>query len=205
VFFPLFITSAARSGSGRTCWSIQGTIALLCGLLVLPPAGAAQSTIPAEYRSEANALAKIPSFVDWPDSAFALSKAPFRFCVYGSFPFGTTLSELIRTDAAHGRRIEIRWARKVSDLRDCQIVFISRSEQKNYAKLLPLLRSTPTLTIGETEDFAESGGMIEFGYQNGILTFEVNLMLVEEAHIKINSRLLSLAKRILRSTETARG
>ena len=47
--------------------------------------------------------------------------------------------------------------------------------------------------------------MIEFGYQNGILTFEVNLMLVEEAHIKINSRLLSLAKRILRSTETARG
>src|SRR5262249_14181139 len=141
---------------------------------------AGQAAISAEYRSEANALSKIPSFVEWPDSAFASPKDPFRLCVYGNFSFGTALSELTRTEAAHGRRVDIRWAHKDSELHACQVVFISRSEQKNYSKIIASLRGTAILTVGETTDFAESGGMIEFGYENGTLTFEVNLALAEE-------------------------
>src|SRR5262249_28662693 len=150
------LTTASRASLERRAWPA----CLIAGILLtsqtfLPPASA-QATISAEYRSEANALSKIPSFVEWPESAFASPKAPFRMCVYGNFSFGTALSEFTRTDAPQGRRVDVRWAHKESELHDCQIVFISRSEQKNYAKLIASLRGTATLTVGETIDFAES-------------------------------------------------
>jgi hypothetical protein len=179
-------------------------VALLAGGLSLPPLEAAQATISAEYRSAANALARIPSFVEWPAEAFDSPTTPLRLCVYGNFSFGTTLSEITRTQLAHGRQVEVRWARKEIDLRGCQIVFVSRSEQKNYAKILGWLRGTAALTVGETKDFAESGGMVELAYENGVMTFEINLKPTEEAHLRISSQLLSMARRVFRKTELAK-
>jgi hypothetical protein len=207
----VFAFGPSSTNGREPAFGIRGELLRLAFLTILfashllSALASAQATISAEYRSEANALSKIPSFIEWPDSAFASPKAPFRVCVYGNFSFGTALSELTRTDAANGRRFDIRWARKEGDLRDCQVVFISRSERKNYPKLLALLRGTTTLTIGETQDFTESGGMVEFAFENGVLTFEVNLGPVEEAHLRISSRFLSLARRVMRATESAKG
>src|SRR5262249_43474451 len=143
--------------------------------------------------------------IEWPESAFVSPKAPVLVCVYGNYSFGIALSEFTRTQEAHGRRIDVRWARNESDVRECHVVFISRSERKNYSKILGALRGTMILTIGETQDFAESGGMIGFAFQNGALTFEVNLVPVEEAHLKISSGFLALAHRVMRGTESAKG
>ena len=170
---------------------------------VLPYAARAQTTVTPEYRSAANTLAKLPSFVEWPAEALASPNPPFRLCVYGNFSFGTTLSEMTRAQPTHGRQVEVRWARKESDLRGCQVVFVSRSERKNYAKILSWLHGTAALTVGETRDFAESGGMVELLYENGVMTFEVNLTPAEEAHLRISSQLLSMAHRVIRATESA--
>jgi len=179
-------------------------LALIAALL-FPQTAPAQANTSSEYRSQANALAKLPSFVQWPDSAFGAANAPFRVCVYGNFSFGTTLTEMTRTEPARGRRVDVRWVRRENELRDCQIVFVSHSEQKNYAKIFALLHETPALTVGETSDFAESGGMIEFGYENGVLTFEINLAPAEHAHLRISSQLLAMARHVMTVTESAKG
>jgi hypothetical protein len=187
----------------RTGWRFSLLVVLIAPLLC-PILGDAQATISPEYRSEANALAQLPNFTEWPAATFAAPDKPLRICVYGYFSFGTALSEQTRAETTQGRRIDVRWARKENELRDCQIVFISRSEQKNYSRLLGLLHGSAALTVGETKDFAESGGMVEFTYESGALTFEVNLVPVGEAHLRISSNLLSLARRVLRSTESAK-
>jgi YfiR/HmsC-like len=97
---------------------------------------AAQQLTTAEYRSKANFLAAFPSFVDWPESAFASTQAPYLICVRGDFSFGTSLAELARGASSHGRRVEVRWVHKDQELRTCHIVFVSRSESKRHAKLL---------------------------------------------------------------------
>jgi len=164
----------------------------------------AQQSTSAEYRSKANFLAAIPSFVDWPAAAFSSQQSPFVICVRGDYSFGTSLAELARSSSPHGRRVEIRWVHKDLDLRNCQIVFISRSEAKRYAKLLPTLGGTGVLTVGETPDFIAAGGIISFTLENEALQFEVSLLAADNARLKISSRLLVLARRIVQRTDGAK-
>ena len=165
----------------------------------------AQDSTPAEYRSKAGFLAAFPSFVDWPDSAFSSSEAPFLICVRGDFSFGTSLADLARGASPHGRHVEVRWVHKDQDLLSCHIAFISRSESKRYTKVLQILDRTGVLTVGETDNFLGAGGVISFSSERETLQFEVNLMAAETAHLKISSRLLALARRVVNRTEAAKG
>lgn len=174
---------------------------LVCAALPVCP----QESKAAEYRSKANFLATLPSFVDWPESAFTSVQSPFHICVRGDFSFGTSLAELARGASPHGRRVEVRWVRKDEELRNCHIVFISRSESKRCAKLLQLLEGSGVLTVGETESFLSAGGAISFSFEHETLQFEVNLIAADAAHLKISSRLLALARHVLGKTEAAKG
>ena len=172
---------------------------LVC--LTLPLNTSAQNSVSNEFRSKANFLTNFPSFVDWPDSAFTSPQAPLNICVSGDFRFGTVLAEIARNASPHGRRIEIKWIHDDQQLRPCQIIFVSRSEAKRYAKLLLAIDRSSALTIGETPDFLDAGGMIAFDFDREVLQFEVNLAATENAKLKISSRVLSLAKRVLRKPE----
>ena len=90
------------------------------------------------------------------------------------------------------------------ELHNCQIAFISRSEVKRYAKLLQTVEGTGVLTVGETPDFLAAGGIISFAVENETLQFEVNLLAADSARLKISSRLLALARRIVHRTEGAK-
>ena len=116
----------------------------------------------------------------------------------------TFLAQLARSSSAHGRREEVRWVHKDEELRNCQIAFISRSETKRYTKLLQAVEGTGVLTVGETPDFLAAGGIISFTFENEALQFEVNLLAAESARLKISSRLLALARRIVHRTEGAK-
>ena len=99
----------------------------------------------------------------------------------------------------------MRWVHKDQELRDCHIAFVSRSESKRYAKLLQALEGTGVLTVGETEEFLDAGGTITFSFEHETLQFEVNLVAAGSAHLKISSRLLALARRVVNRTEAAKG
>jgi hypothetical protein len=170
----------------------------------VPPLAAQQSTV-AEYRNKANFLATFPSFVDWPESAFPLAQAPFLICVRGDFSFGTALAEFARGASPHGRRVDGKWMHKDQELRDCQIGFVSRSESKRYAKVLQAVDGTGVLTVGETPDFLAAGGIISFAVERELLQFEVNLVAADSARLKISSRLLTLARRLVNRAEGAKG
>lgn len=152
---------------------------------------------PSEYRDKANFLAKFPSFIDWPPEAFASAQSPFAVCVVGDFPFGTSLAALTRGQMVHGRRIEIRWTHKDEELRSCHVLFVNRSEAKRYAHILQAVQGVAVLTVGETPDFLDAGGAVSFSTQGEALQFEVNLVAANGAHLKISSRLLAIARRVL--------
>ncbi len=166
---------------------------------------AAQSSTSPEYRTKAHFLATFPNFIDWPDTAFASSQSSILLCVRGDFAFGTSLAELTRGVSVHGRSVEVRWVRKDEDLRSCHIVFVSHSEAKRYAKLLESLDGTSVLTVGETPDFLAAGGAVAFSVQSDALQFEVDLVHANKAHLRISSRLLALARRVVTRVEAAKG
>src|SRR5437660_10366443 len=114
------------------------------------------------------------------------------------------LAETARAETLHGRRIDVRWVHKDQDLRACHIIFISRSESKRYAALLQAIEGAHALTVGETSDFLDAGGAISFSFQGSELHFEVNLAAATTAHLRISSRLLALALRVINPTAVAK-
>lgn len=172
-------------------------------LLLVPPLRA-QTPVAAEYRAKANYLANFPSFVEWPTEALPSGNAPFLVCVFGEFSFGTSLAEITRGTTVHDRRLEIRWVRKAQELAACQILFVSRSEQKRYNQALDAVRGKVVLTVGETPEFLDAGGILSFSGQQGTIQFDVNLGAANKAHLKISSRLLALARHVVNQMEAAK-
>ena len=173
-------------------------------LLLVPLCLAGQTPAAAEYRAKANYLANFPSFVEWPGEAVASANAPFVVCVFGEFSFGTSLAEMTRGATVHGHHLEIRWVHKVEELSGCQILFVSRSVQKSYNQVLEAVRDKMMLTVGETPEFLDAGGILTFSSQQGAIQFDVNLAAANRAHLRISSQLLALARRVLNRTEDAK-
>lgn len=192
---------SARGPLSRVPLRASAALFLLLISLSLP----AQNSAPLEYRAKANYLANFPSFVEWPPEALPQEKAPFLVCVFGEFPFGTFLAEITRGTMVHNRPVEIRWIRKPQELSACQILFISHSEQKRYSRVLDAVREHVVLTVGETPEFLDAGGILSFSIQQGALQFDVNLEAADKARLKISSRLLALARHVVNRAESAKG
>lgn len=184
----------------RVLMHVWMTFSLLFVSLPVP----AQTPAVAEYRAKANYLANFPSFVEWPAEAWPPGNAPFLVCVFGEFSFGTSLAEITRGTTVRERRLEIRWVRKAQELVACQILFVSHSEQKRYNQVLDAVRGKTVLTVGETPEFLDDGGILSFSGQQGTIQFDVNLAAANKVHLKISSRLLALARHVVNQMEAAK-
>jgi hypothetical protein len=201
------VSSGRRRIKKTTPVGIQPTtlsLSMIFFLLLAPPLASAQMPVPLEYRTKAYFLAQFPRFIDWPDTTFPSAQAPFLICILGESSFGPSLAEFTRGTVAQGRRVEVRWARPEQDLRACQILFISRSRRKQYEKVFEVVRGSSVLTIGETPDFIDAGGAVGLFFELETLHFEVNLRAANDAHLKISSRMLALARRVLNNPEAAK-
>ena len=177
---------------------------LTFSLLTNPILLEAQLATTAENRARANFLAKVPGFIEWPEEALPPGPAPFVICVIGDLSLGIPLSESVRGITFHEKRAEIRGVRLEQEFHSCHILFVSRFERKRYDQVLGSVRGLNVLTIGETPEFLDAGGMVYFVSDQGTLQFEVNLDEANKAHLKISSRLLALARRVVRGAEAAK-
>jgi hypothetical protein len=172
--------------------------------LSFPVVATAQEYVPSESRNKAAFLAVFPSFVDWPDGAFASPDSPLNTCVLGDFRFGTTLAEVSRDATPHGRRIAVKWIRNDQQIRGCHVLFVSSSELARYSKVIAVVQGTSTFTVGETTDFISAGGMLSLSVEHEAIQFEVNLASAREAHFRVSSKLLALAHRVVDQTEATK-
>ncbi len=166
--------------------------------MIHPPRALGQLGTSSEYRQKAMVLANLPKFVQWPAEAFAGTDVPLQVCVYGSFSFGTMLAEAVRGEIAHGRRMEVRWAKQEGELRSCHLLFLSGLDRARAARALDAVRGGATLTVGESEGFLKLGGMVNLTSEGGRTYFDVSLESAGQGPLKISSKLLLLARRVVR-------
>jgi hypothetical protein len=89
--------------------------------------------------------------------------------------------------------------RKNEDLRSCHILFISNSEAKSYARILKKCSRGGDSDGWRDQGFPECWRNVEFLVPKTIsLQFEVNLVAADEAHLRVSSKLLALARRVVR-------
>lgn len=161
--------------------------------LALAPWCQAQSGLP-EYQVKAAFLYQFLKYVDWPAKAFGKSTDPVIIGVLGVDDFGTALPQVVVGKTINDRPIVIRSSANLSDLKNSHLLFVSRSERQRIGQVLNELRSSYALTVGDTDGFAEAGGMINLKLEDDKIRFEINVQAATQAGLRISSRLLSVAR-----------
>jgi hypothetical protein len=141
--------------------------------------------------------------VEWPSNAFDGNGSSLVLCTLDDNSFYDELENTIQGKQIGSRTIRIRHVHLSQAARDCNILFIS----KNRSKGLPLatLRNLPILTVGETDDFLSSGGMVRLHRTEDKIRFDINLEAADSSRLKISSQLLILATTVIRASSMDQG
>jgi hypothetical protein len=152
-----------------------------------------QSPTP-EYQLKAVFLFNFAQFVAWPDSAFESPTAPLVIGVLGSDPFGALLEEAVQGEVVNGHPLSIRRFSRIEDVDTVHILFLGQADGARLAAAIGQLRFRPILTVGESDQFARSGGMIGFVMDHSRIRLRINRQAAEAASLQLSSRLLRPAE-----------
>ena len=161
-------------------------IAYIC--FQVPQQASAQSLSSREYEIKAAYLYNFIKYVDWPSYGDTITIG-----VLGNDPFGAALAPL-NGKIVKGRRLLIKHLDSVREAQQCQIIFVSSSEKQRLQEIFESLRSARVLTVGETQGFADGGGIINFIEENNKVRFEINAEAARRTGLNISSELLKLAR-----------
>jgi hypothetical protein len=164
-------------------------ITLLLGLLSTEALAQAQD----EYQVKAAFLFNFVKFVEWPAEAFSDSNAPLIIGVVGDDRFQGSIDQMISGRIANGRRLLVKRFSNFRTLTPCHIVFVSSSERDNIQQILATA-GPGALTVGESDRFAQMGGIINFTVVDRKVRLEINQAAAERRGLRISAKLLSLAR-----------
>jgi YfiR/HmsC-like len=185
--WPGFSSLLARS-------SISPMLVLLLLLAQAARSFAADPQTLTEYQIKAGFFFNFTRFVDWPESAFVNASSPVFVCILGETPLTDLVTDVALGKVVNGRAVSIRRVKASDDLRQCNLLFISAEEERHTAEILASLKKANTLTVGETPGFAQAGGMINFSIQENRVKLELNLEATTRAGLKVNSKLIAVAR-----------
>jgi hypothetical protein len=135
-------------------------------------------------------------FVDWPDGTFKTPDQPIIIGVLGADAFQAALSAAAEGKTIKGRKLIVRAFSPSpnGDSLPWHVVVLGAGAGAKPAELLKALGPAPVLTVGESEDFTASGGLIRFYLEDRKVRFEINVGAAGRARIQISAKLLKLAK-----------
>jgi uncharacterized protein DUF4154 len=164
----------------------------LIGLLAAAnQAFSAEASLP-EHQVKALFLLNFTKYVEWPAEAFTDPGSPIVIAVLGESKVTQELQKAIAGRNANGRPIVLKHLASGEDPGVCHILFITAAEQQHASAILSKLGHTSVLTVGESNDFLDSGGIINLARRDQKVALEVDLNAARNSGITISSKLLSV-------------
>jgi hypothetical protein len=169
-------------------------VALWLWMLVLAPLFAPAQEVSKDYQVKAVFLWRLAQFVSWPSSAFDDEHSPLVIGIIGRDPFGDALRLAVKDETAHSRPITVRHIDKLDEVRTCHILYVSSSEANRTRAILSAVDSRSILTVSDIGSFAENGGMVRLGHEQGKVKLTINPSAVRAAKLSLDARLLRVAE-----------
>jgi hypothetical protein len=146
-----------------------------------------------ESQVKAAFLINFPRYVEWPAAAFTATNSPIVIAVLGKTEVTAELQKIIAGRIVNGRSIVLKQLVSGDETGGCHILFLSAAESQLAPFLLAKLKDRSVLTVGESADFLERGGLIKLTRRDQKIALEINLSAADQAGLKISSKLLSVA------------
>ena len=155
----------------------------------------------AQLQVKALFLYNLANFVEWAADAFDSPSAPIRMCLYGDLPFGIFLDSVDGTPIAN-RTLSVTRTNDVTDIAEgCHILFVGGERKSVLPEFWKNVEFLFVLSVGEQEDFSDSGGIINIFRTEDQYQFEVNISNAMAAGLFLSSDLLSLARAVHENTK----
>jgi hypothetical protein len=166
-----------------------------------------------EQQIKAAFLYNFVMFTEWPADKLAEPNT-ITIGLLGEHPFGNTFDP-IKNKTVKNKQLNIKnfgmfrksfpqdnagkleFANYIEQLRKCHVLFICDSEHENYKAIIDAVKGYGVLTVGETEDFLGFGGIITFIPGTEKPVFDINLDACEHEGLKISSKVLRLARKVI--------
>jgi len=181
-----------------------GSLAALCILgIAAQPALAQTAGSFSEYDVKAALLYNATKFIRWPAPADAPRNRQMQICVIGSEPAFKAMRALNGKKIHNASISVVRQQSNAPELKLCDIAYFSDvATAKNRTSLLAL-DSLPVLTVGQTDAFAEHGGVMSLVLSNNRVNFVINASAADKSQLEINAQLLEVA-RVIRPVTSAK-
>jgi hypothetical protein len=146
-----------------------------------------------EYKIKAVLAYKIMSHIRWPTTAFVANDNVFRIGVLGSDDV-LAVFKALESKEFNGHKITVENVADLENLESFNSIFISTHSNPPEQEVLAALKRSSTLTFGETQNFAQSGGIIGFYKIQDKIRFFINKEAAEYAELKISAQLFRVGK-----------
>jgi len=175
-------------------------VAAACAFLAIPVLHA-QNPRPTDYQVKATYLYNFGRFVEWPGKVAAAQSGPFAVCVLGQDPFGPSLDATLAGETIGGKTVVAKRISSAEESGDCQILFLSLTDDSRLNKIIADLDKKAVLTVSDMSQFVKRGGMIQFVLEGKKVRFEVNLTATQHAGLTLSSELLKVATAVKRDRD----
>jgi hypothetical protein len=169
---------------------------LLALLLSGAGASAADDAAVTEYGVKAAFLSKFPGYVEWPAAA-SPGNGPVAIGVVESDSMADELARVASARTPGARPVVVRKLRRSDPLEGLQVLFVGRGAEPALPALLRASRGLPLLVVTESDAGLGAGGMINFVVVDNKVRFDVALRPAEAGSLKISSRLLAVARKVV--------
>ena len=175
-------------------------VAAACAFLAIPVLRA-QNPRPTDYQVKATYLYNFGRFIEWPGKVAAAQGSSFTVCVLGQDPFGPSLDATLAGETIGGKTVVAKRISSAEESGDCQILFLSLTDDSRLNKIIADLDKKAVLTVSDMPRFVKRGGMIQFVLEGKKVRFEVNLTATQHAGLTLSSELLKVATAVKRDRD----
>ncbi len=165
-------------------------------LLVFVAAAAPEEAVFKEHQVKAAFVFNFVKFVEWPAGAFADERTPIQIGVAGKGAILEALEAAVKGKEVGGRELVVRRVETPEEASQVNVLFLGADVDAGLTTWLAAAAKTNVLTIGESEVFQKSDGMIAFVWQGDRLRFEINVAEAERARLRVSAQLLKLASKV---------
>jgi len=181
-------------------WALACAAALFTAAGAVAPAALAQngaSSQALERRVKAAFLYKFLGYAEFPAGAFADPGAPVTIGVVGSDEMAAELSRVVAGRNVAGRPVVVRQLREGEGGNPVHLLFVAGSDSVRAGRVL---KSSPPalLPVTECELGLQQGSVINFRIVDERVRFDVSLDSAERNNVKLSSRLLTVANRVVK-------
>lgn len=145
-----------------------------------------------EQEIKATYLYNFAKFVDWPPGKSKYD--PLVICVTQKSPVRSSLEFLAKNKSIKERPLQVHLVDKARSVNECNILYLTTEDIKSLPGIKQKLSSKDLLSVGEAPNFLTLGGQVQFFIEKDKVGFEFNLSAVERAGLKVDARVLNLAR-----------